>query len=86
MPNSSPVEDNNNGQVTICDVTNYIQDYSNSSDQKHLLFSTGELNGNKSPIFDSTLTITTNTSTYPTTYRTFCEDVGIIIEFDALIY
>ena len=32
MPNSSPVEDNNNGQVTICDVTNYIQDYSNSSD------------------------------------------------------
>lgn len=54
--------------------------------RSHLLFSTGELNGNKSPIFDNTLTITANTSTHLTTYRTFCEDVGIAIEFNALIY
>ena len=79
MPNSSPVEGNNNKQVTTCAITNDIQNDSNDSDQKHLLFSTGELNGNKSPIFDSTITITTNTNTYLTTYRTFCEDVGITI-------
>ena len=54
--------------------------------KKHLPSLRGELNGNKSPIFNSTLTITTNTSTYLTTYRTFCEDAGITIEFDALIY
>ena len=86
MPNSSPVEDNNNIQVTTCTITNDIQDDSYCSDQKHLLFSTGELNGNKSPIFDSILTITTNTSIYLTTYRTFCEDVGITIKFDTLFY
>lgn len=32
IPNSSPVEDNNNRQVTTCAITNYIQDNSNGSD------------------------------------------------------
>lgn len=32
MPNSSPVEDNSNRQVTTCDITNAIQDDSNGSD------------------------------------------------------
>lgn len=32
MPNSSPVEDNSNRQVTTCAITNAIQDDSYSSD------------------------------------------------------
>ena len=79
MPNSSPVEDITIKQVTTCAITNDIQDDNYGSDQKHLLFSTGELNGNKSPIFDSIITIIANTSTCLTAYRTFCEDVATII-------
>ena len=32
MPNSSPVEDNNNRQVTTCAITNDIQDAGYGSD------------------------------------------------------
>ena len=32
MPNSSPVEDNNNRQVTTCAITNAIQNDNNCSD------------------------------------------------------
>lgn len=32
MPDNSPVEDNNNRQVTTCTITNYIQDNNYSSD------------------------------------------------------
>ena len=40
MPNSSPVEDNNNRQVATCTITNNIQDdsYSSNLETSSLLY------------------------------------------------